>query len=86
VIRKVLTLGKYSAKPYEFTRLSEVNIDAYIKRMEGMLEQIFSPLEISFKDIYFSQYKKIEQALEESPKDELGVQFKKRKGLETWME
>ena len=85
-VHEILTLGAHSAKPLELTRMSEVNIDKYIERMGGILEQIFLPLDITFNEIYSLKYEDISKSLEKSPKDEFAdIKFKEDEGLDKWM-
>lgn len=78
----VLTKGRYHAKSLELVRLSEVDTNKYIERMEGILKQIVIPLGIDFKEIL--QPKHI--SLDKFKQKGIMLDFRdSTEGLEKWM-
>lgn len=90
IIKKVLTVGPHTAKPLEFTRLSEVNIKTYINvRLRGILEQLFVPLDIDFQKIIKGDVVPIDVFQEitfgEKGKKTDEIFIEEPKGMEKWM-
>jgi DNA polymerase elongation subunit (family B) len=84
-VEYVLTKGVYRAKPVFMTRMSEIDVDSYIYRLEGMLKQIFEPLEMNVKEVLYGRNMSLESFKVESY-DGFSYEREFKEGIEKWFE
>jgi len=84
-VEYVLTKGVYRAKPVFMTRMSEIDVDSYIYRLEGMLKQIFEPLEMNVKEVLYGRNMSLESFKVESH-DDFSYEREFKEGIEKWFE
>ena len=84
-VEYVLTKGRYSAKPVQLVRMSEVDVKAYIDRLRGMLEQIFDPLDIDLNELIKEEGQLIPISTFTSDEEvEDNIDEMLREGIEKW--
>jgi hypothetical protein len=84
-VEYVLTKGIYSAKPTFIARISEIDVDGYIQRLEGMLKQIFEPLDMNVKEVLYGKNMSLESFSDDNA-NLPNFESKFREGIEKWFE
>jgi DNA polymerase I len=84
-VEYVLTKGVYSAKPTFIARISEIDVDGYIQRLEGMLKQIFEPLDMNVNEVLYGKNMSLESFSDDNAKLP-NFESKFREGIEKWFE